>query len=257
MSVNVDVGPIDYLALEFPGARLTGEGLAILVDLVDRGIIRVLDMKALVRADDGTVTAVAISDLDGDGTLDLAVFEGVESDLLDEDDLKEAASLVEPGNAVALLVYENTWAGPFVSAMRRAGAEVVASVRIPADAVIARLEQLEAAEAIGGCRRRSARPRPSVDLNVNHVRTKEHTMGLIGGMARTAVVAGTATAVSNRVSRRQAGRWAAKEEQQQPQQQRVRARTAAVRRPAATSSGHRRRPRQAQAARRAPGLRRA
>ncbi len=150
MSVNVDVGPIDYLALEFPGARLTGEGMAILVDLVDRGIIRVLDMKALVRADDGTVTAVAISDLDGDGTLDLAVFEGVESDLLDEDDLKEAASLVEPGNAVALLVYENTWAGPFVSAMRRAGAEVVASVRIPADTVIARLEQLEAAEASAG-----------------------------------------------------------------------------------------------------------
>ncbi len=88
MSVNVDVGPIDYLALEFPGARLTGEGLAILVDLVDRGIIRLLDMKALVRSDDGTVTAMAISDLDGDGTLDLAVFEGVESDLLDEDDLR-------------------------------------------------------------------------------------------------------------------------------------------------------------------------
>ncbi|GAA3711247.1 hypothetical protein GCM10022399_30050 [Terrabacter ginsenosidimutans] len=144
MSVNVDVGPIDYLALEFPGARLTGEGMAILVDLVDRGIIRVLDMKALVRSDDGAVTAVSISDLDGDGTLDLAVFEGVESDLLDEDDLKEAAALVQPGNAVALLVYENTWAGPFVSAMRRAGAEVVASVRVPADAVIARLEALEA-----------------------------------------------------------------------------------------------------------------
>ena len=147
MSVNVDVGPIDYLALEFPGARLTGEGMAILVDLVERGIIRVLDMKALIRADDGVVTAIAISDLDGDGTLDLAVFEGVESDLLDEDDLKEAAALVEPGNAVALLVYENTWAGPFVSAMRRAGAEVVASVRIPADAVISRLEELEALEA--------------------------------------------------------------------------------------------------------------
>lgn len=144
MSVNVDVGPIDYLALEFPGARLTGEGMAILVDLVDRGIIRILDMRALVRGQDGAVTAMAISDLDGDGTLDLAVFDGVESDLLDEEDLEHAASLVEPGNAVALLVYENTWAGPFVSAMRRAGAEVVASVRIPADAVIARLESLDA-----------------------------------------------------------------------------------------------------------------
>jgi len=145
MSVNVDVGPIDYLALEFPGARLTGEGLAELVRLVDAGTIRVLDMRGLVRDADGTVTAVAITDLDGDGALDLAVFEGVESDLLDEEDLAAAADLVKPGDAVAVLVYENTWAGPFVSAMRRAGAEVVASVRLPADAVIARLEALEAA----------------------------------------------------------------------------------------------------------------
>jgi hypothetical protein len=146
MSVNVDVGPIDYLALEFPGARLTGEGMAELIRLVDAGIIRVLDMRGIVRDADGTVTAVAITDLDGDGTLDLAIFEGVESDLLDEEDMAAAADLVQPGNAVAVLVYENTWAGPFVSAMRRAGAEVVASVRLPADAVIARLEALEALE---------------------------------------------------------------------------------------------------------------
>jgi len=150
MSVNVDVGPIDYLALEFPGARLTGEGMAELVRLVDAGIIRVLDMRGLVRDADGTVTAVAITDLDGDGTLDLAIFEGVESDLLDEEDLAAAADLVQPGNAVAVLVYENTWAGPFVSAMRRAGAEVVASVRLPADAVIARLEALEATSGDAG-----------------------------------------------------------------------------------------------------------
>jgi hypothetical protein len=147
MSVNVDVGPIDYLALEFPGARLTGEGMAELIRLVDAGVIRVLDMRGLVRDADGTVTAVAITDLDGDGTLDLAIFEGIESDLLDEEDLAAAADLVQPGNAVAVLVYENTWAGPFVSAMRRAGAEVVASVRLPADAVIARLEALEAADS--------------------------------------------------------------------------------------------------------------
>jgi hypothetical protein len=147
MSVNVDVGPIDYLALEFPGARINGEGMAILVDLVDRGIIRILDMKAMLRGEDGTVTAVAITDLDGDGVLDLAVFEGVESDLLDEDDLAQAADLLQPGNAAAVIVYENTWAGPFVSAMRRAGAEVVASMRVPADVVLARLEELEAARA--------------------------------------------------------------------------------------------------------------
>ena len=147
MSVNVDVGPIDYLALEFPGARINGEGMAILVDLVDRGIIRILDMKAMLRGEDGTVTAVAITDLDGDGVLDLAVFEGVESDLLDEDDLAQAADLLQPGNAAAVIVYENTWAGPFVSAMRSVGAEVIASGRIPAAEVIATLEALEAEEA--------------------------------------------------------------------------------------------------------------
>jgi Family of unknown function (DUF6325) len=143
-----DVGPIDYLAVEFPGAQLKGEGLAALIDLEERGIIRVLDLRVMKRETDGSFTAAAITDLDGDGTLDLAVFTGLESGLLDEDDLLSAADLIEPGNAVALLVYENTWAGPFVSAMRRAGAELVASGRIPADEVIAALDALEASESV-------------------------------------------------------------------------------------------------------------
>jgi len=142
-----DVGPIDYLALEVPSGNLTGEGMRVLVDLVDRGIIRILDLRFATKAEDGTLTAVALTDLDGDGTLDLAVFEGVESGLLGEDDLEDAVSLIEPGSAVALIVYENTWAGPFVSAMRGAGAEVIASGRIPADDVVAALDALEAAEA--------------------------------------------------------------------------------------------------------------
>ena len=142
-----DHGPIDYLALEFPEARMRGEGLAALVDLVDRGIIRLLDLRAVTRESDGTFTAVAITDLDNDGTLDLAIFEGVESGLLDDEDLQKAADLIEPGKVVALLVYENTWAIPFVSAMRRVGAELIASGRIPADEVIAALDSLEAEEA--------------------------------------------------------------------------------------------------------------
>jgi hypothetical protein len=140
--MTADVGPIDYLAVEFPGAKLTGEALAALVDLTDRGIIRVLDLRVAVVTEDG-FTAVALTDLDGDGELDLAVFSGVESGLLDDDDLAESASLVGAGDAVALLVYENTWAGPFVSALRRQGADVVASGRIPAEDVIAALESLE------------------------------------------------------------------------------------------------------------------
>ena len=142
-----DHGPIDYLAVEFPEARMRGEGLAALIDLHDRGIIRVLDLRAVTREVDGTFTAAAIADLDGDGTLDLAVFEGVESGLIDDEDLQEAADLIEPGKVVALLMYENTWAIPFVSAMRRVGAQLIASGRIPAEEVIAALDALEAEEA--------------------------------------------------------------------------------------------------------------
>lgn len=144
---ELDVGPIDYLAVEFPGGRLTGEGLAALVDLTDRGIIRILDLAVAQVNADGSFVTVEITDLDGDGELDLAVFEGISSGLLDDDDIAQSAALVEPGNAVGVIVYENTWAGPFVTAMRNAGAEVIASGRIPADDVIAALDALDAAGA--------------------------------------------------------------------------------------------------------------
>ena len=142
---DIDVGPIDFLAVEIPQGTMKGEGFAALLDLVNQGTIRILDLRAVLVGEDGSLTGLSLGDFDGDGTLDLAVFEGVESDLLDEEDLAQAADLLEPGNAAAVLVYENTWAGPFVSAMRRAGAEVVASMRVPADVVVARLEELEAA----------------------------------------------------------------------------------------------------------------
>ncbi|MGY2702365.1 MULTISPECIES: DUF6325 family protein [unclassified Nocardioides] len=140
---TLDVGPVDYLAVEFPGAKLTGEAFAALVDLVDRGIIRVLDLRVAVVSADGQFAAVALTDLDGDGELDLAVFTGVESGLLDDEDLAASAALVGEGDAVAVLLYENTWAGPFVSALRRQGADVIASGRIPADEVMAALDSLE------------------------------------------------------------------------------------------------------------------
>ena len=107
--------------MEFPGARLTGEGLSALLDLVSRRIIRVLDLRVAKVDENGEVTLVAITDLDGDGTLDLAVFEGVQSGILGDDDVAESAALIQPGNAVGLLLYENTWAGPFVAALRESG----------------------------------------------------------------------------------------------------------------------------------------
>lgn len=140
------VGPIDYLAVEFPGARLEGQALRELLSLVDRGIIRILDLRVAKVAENGVMTAVEIADLDGDGTLDVSVFAGARSGLLGDDDVEASAQLIAPGNAVGVLLYENTWAGPFVAALRNVGADVIASGRIPADDVIAMLDELEGSE---------------------------------------------------------------------------------------------------------------
>jgi hypothetical protein len=116
MSTDLDeTGPIDYLVVEFPDNRMTGEGFPILVDLVDSGIIRILDLVFVTRDADGSIAAVEISDLDGDGQLDLSVFEGASSGLLGEDDLNEAAAAIEPGSSAGILVYENVWAAPFAA----------------------------------------------------------------------------------------------------------------------------------------------
>ena len=102
-----DMGPIDYLVVEFPGSRMTGEGLPLLVDLVDQGIIRILDLVFVKKELDGSVKGLTIADLDHDGRLDLAVFEGASSGLLDQEDLDEAGRVLEPGSSAGLLVYEN------------------------------------------------------------------------------------------------------------------------------------------------------
>lgn len=135
-----EIGPIDYVVVEFPGSRMTGEGMPILVDLVDQGIIRLLDLQFFTKELDGSVVAVEITDLTGDGELDLAVFEGASSGLLGDDDLAEAANAIEPGNSAALLVYENHWAAPFAAAVRRGGGQLVAYGRIPVQALVAALE---------------------------------------------------------------------------------------------------------------------
>ncbi|MEV4946948.1 DUF6325 family protein [Streptomyces sp. NPDC053755] len=138
-----EMGPVDYLVLEFPGNRMTGEGLRLLLDLVDRHVIRILDLSFVRKDADGSVSALQIADLDGDGQLDLAVFEGASSGLLGEDDLQEAAAVLEPGNSAGVLVYENLWAAPLATALRRSGARMVAGGRIPADALLATLEAVE------------------------------------------------------------------------------------------------------------------
>ena len=142
---DIELGPIDYLVVEWPaGAQPTGEGLGVLADLTDRGLIRVIDLAFVQKGEDGSVSGLALADLDGDGSLDLMQFEGAASGILAQDDYEQAGAALEPGTSAAILVYENTWAAPFVSAMRRSGAQVVANGRIPVETL---LEALEATPA--------------------------------------------------------------------------------------------------------------
>jgi hypothetical protein len=141
--VIAEIGPVDYLVVEFPGNKMTGDGLPLLVDLHDRGIIRILDL-VFVRKDlDGSVSGLAIADLDSDGELDVAIFEGVSSGLIGEDDVEEASHALEPGNSAGILLYANTWAAPFAAALLRGGAQVVASGRIPAEDLVAALDSAD------------------------------------------------------------------------------------------------------------------
>jgi hypothetical protein len=140
-------GPIDYIVVEFPGSRMTGEGLPLLVDLHETGIIRILDLTFVSRGLDGSVTAAEISDFDGDGELDLAVFEGASSGLIGPDDIDEAGLGHRTGKLRRHLVYENSWAAPFATALRRGGAQLVASGRIPVQAILAALDASETADS--------------------------------------------------------------------------------------------------------------
>ena len=137
------LGPISYLVVEFPGSKMTGEGLPILVDLAQRGVIRILDLVFVAKGQDGSLGVIQLADLDRDGALDLAVFEGVSSGLVSQEDLAEAAPVIEPGSSAAILIFENRWATSFVQALRRGGAELVAAGYIPQDDLVAALEAAE------------------------------------------------------------------------------------------------------------------
>ena len=148
MSDEIEIGPIDYLIVEWPvGSPPTGAAFPYLVDLVDRGVIRILDMSFVEKNEAGDVIEIDIGDFDLDGYPDLAVFAGASSGLLDDEDRQEAGNAIEPGTAAAILVYENRWAAPFATALRKSGAQLVAQGRIPVNDIIAALDELEAAEA--------------------------------------------------------------------------------------------------------------
>ena len=136
-----EMGPIDYVVIEWPGEQQpSGEVAPLLADLADRGIIRLLDVAFLAKDADGTVAAVEVSEF-GEA---FAEFEGASSGLLGDDDLQEAAAALEPGTSAAVLLWENRWAAPVAVAIRRSGGQLVASGRIPVQAILASLDAEEA-----------------------------------------------------------------------------------------------------------------
>jgi Family of unknown function (DUF6325) len=141
-----EMGPVDYLVVEYPaGTQMTGEGLRMLGDLVDRKIIRILDLQFIRKMADGSIMHLEVSRPASSDEPDLSMFDGASSGILDEGDLEEAAGAIEPGSAAGLIVYENRWAAPLATTLRRQGAQMVAGGRIPIQAILAALDASEPA----------------------------------------------------------------------------------------------------------------
>lgn len=139
-----DMGPIDYLIVEFPGKRSVGSGLPLFLDLVDRGVVRVLDLAIIRKEADGTVVRAELGEL----SPDLAVFEGASSGLLDQHDIDNTAAIIGRDSAACLLVYENRWAAPFAAAVRREGGQLIATGRLSLHDVLTQLEATEPVSSV-------------------------------------------------------------------------------------------------------------
>jgi hypothetical protein len=140
-----ELGPVDWLVVEFPGSGFNGEIAPTITDLVDREIIRVLDLLVLRKDEEGEVEAFEISDLDESELGELRAYETELAVLLSAEDVESIAAAIEPGSSAACLVFENRWAAPFASAVRRAGGQLVANGRIPVQALLAAIEAEDAA----------------------------------------------------------------------------------------------------------------
>lgn len=142
MTDSIDeLGPVDYLVVEFPGSEFRGEIIPELADLVQRGLIRILDLVLIKKDDDGTVEAFELGDAAAGELGEVRELERELADLLSEDDVTAVAQTLEPGSTAGLLVYENLWAAPFASAVRRSGGQLIANGRIPVQAILAAIEE--------------------------------------------------------------------------------------------------------------------
>jgi len=138
-----DLGPMDYLAVEFPSGRITGDGFAVLLDLVDRGVIRILDLEFVTKAPDGSLGVVDVAGLDTEPGLDLSPFAGASSGILDRSDIDEVGAAIGTGSVAAVLVYEELVIFPLIAAWRRGGARVIAEGQISAEDIVLALDATE------------------------------------------------------------------------------------------------------------------
>ena len=141
-----ELGPVDWIVVEFPGSRFNGQIAPALLDLVQRDLVRVLDLLVLKKDADGSLEAFELSDLDEGEIGELRTYESELAMLLSEEDVTSLAAAIEPGSSAAVLIWENTWAAPFASAVRRSGGQLVASGRIPIQALLAAIEAAEKEE---------------------------------------------------------------------------------------------------------------
>jgi hypothetical protein len=141
-----ELGPVDWIVVEFPGSRFNGEIAPALNDLVERDLVRVLDLLVLKKEPDGALEAFELSDLSDGEIGDLRSHEQELAMLLSEEDVASLGAAIEPGSSAAVLVWENKWAAPFGSAVRRSGGQLVASGRIPIQAMLAAIEADEQQE---------------------------------------------------------------------------------------------------------------
>ena len=141
-----EMGPIDWVLLEFD-QPLTGHAAPPLMDLVDRGLIRILDIMFIRKLSDGSVQAVEVSDLPADEAVHVTVFDGLATGIIGEEDLAVAGEALEVDTRAIMLVFENTWAAKFAVAVREAGGLVVDQGRIPVQSIVGALEELDALEA--------------------------------------------------------------------------------------------------------------
>jgi|SRR3954447_13829996 len=144
-TTHEEIGPVDVIVIGFPpDAPMTGESVPIFLDLVERGIIRVLDVMFVTKSADGTFAGFDATNLTDQGVGSLAEFEGASSGLLGDEDMQHAADAIEPGTSAVMICYENRWAAPFVAAVHRNGGQMIANVRIPAEDLMAAIDALEA-----------------------------------------------------------------------------------------------------------------